>query len=91
MRHNLADTLRRLKRFDEARQEILRAIKCKSQFGHASKLWTTWAILAEIETDAGNPTAAADAKGKAITCFLTYRRDGGENHDTEGRISLSSN
>src|SRR5262249_1860991 len=41
-----------------------------------------------IETDAGNPTAAAEAQRKAIACYLAYRRDGGENYDTEGRICL---
>ena len=87
--NNLADTLRRLRRLDEARQEVRRAIECKTQFGHASEPWTSWAILAAIETDAGNTTAAAEAKGKAITCYLAYRRDGGENHDGPGRLSLA--
>ena len=32
---------------------------------------------------------AAEAKGKAIACYLAYRRDGGENHDASGRISLA--
>ena len=88
-RNNLADTLRQLTRFDEARQEILRAIECKSQFGHASRLWTSWAVLAEIEREDGNLTASEDAKSKAIACYLAYRRDGGENHDRGGRISLA--
>ena len=60
-----------------------------TQFGHASEPWKTWAILADIETDAGNPTAAAEAKRKAIECYLAYRRDGGENHDADGRICLA--
>ena len=72
--------LRKLRRLDEARQEIRRAIECDAQFGHAAEPWKTWAILADIETDAGNATAAAEAKGKAIACYLAYRRDGGENH-----------
>ena len=55
-------TLRKLRRLDEARQEIRRAIECKAQFGHAAEPWKTWAILADIETDAGNATAAAEAK-----------------------------
>ena len=45
--------------------------------------WKSWTILADIETDAGNPAAAAEAKRKAIDCYLAYRRDGGENHDTD--------
>ncbi len=59
VRNNLANTLRKLGRFDEARQEILLAIKCMAQFGHASQPWTPWSILADIETATGNPTAAA--------------------------------
>jgi len=88
-RSNLAETLRKLGRFDEARQEILRAIECKAQFGHASEPWTTWSVLAQIETAAGNPTAAAGANHKAIACYLAYRRDGGENHYDDGRICLA--
>ena len=88
-RSNIANALRKLRRLDEARQEILRAIDCKAQFGHASEPWTSWAILAAIETDAGNTTAAAEAMGKAIASYLAYRRDGGENHNNAGLISLA--
>ncbi len=89
VRNNLANTLCKLRRLDEARQEIRRAIECDAQFGHASEPWKTWSILADIETDAGNPAAAAEAKRKAIACYLAYRRDGGENHFQTGRISLA--
>ncbi len=85
-RNNLAIRLRKLRRLDEARREIRRAIECKSKFGHAAEPWKTWNILADIETDDGNPVAAAEAKGKAIECYLAYRRDGGENHDGPGRL-----
>jgi len=85
-RNNLAITLRKLRRLDEARQEIRRAIECKAQFGHASEPWKSWGILADIETDAGNSAAAEEAKGKAIACYLAYRRDGGENHSGAGRL-----
>jgi tetratricopeptide (TPR) repeat protein len=85
-RYNLATCLRKIRHFAEARQEILRAIKCDSQFGHTSETWKTWSILADIETDAGNPIAAAEAKRKAIACYLAYRCDGGENHDGPGRL-----
>jgi tetratricopeptide (TPR) repeat protein len=87
-RNNLADTLRKLRRLDEARLEIRQAIEGKAQVGHAAEPWTSWGILAGIETDAGNPAAAAEARAKAIACYLAYRRDGGENHDADGRISL---
>jgi tetratricopeptide (TPR) repeat protein len=87
-RSNLAKTLRKLRRLNEARQEILRAIDCKAQFGHASQPWLSWYTLAAIETDAGNTAAAAEAQGKAIACYLAYRREGGENHSGSGRLSL---
>jgi len=87
-RNNLAFLLRKLGRLDEAQQEILRAIECKAQFGHASEPWTSWSILASIETDAGNIAAAAEAKHKAIASYLAYRRDGGENHDGRGRLCV---
>ncbi len=85
----LGNTLRKLRRLDEARQEIRRAIECDAQFGHASEPWTAWAILAGIETDAGNAAAAAEAQRQAIACYLAYRRDGGENYDDAGRIALA--
>jgi len=87
-RSNLGQTLRRLGRWDEARQAIRRAIECKEPFGHTSELWSTWANLAGIETGVGNASAAGQARANAVTCYLAYRRDGGENHDADGRISL---
>ncbi len=88
-RSNLGETLRKLRRFDEALEEIRRAIECKAPYGHASEPWTTWAILSDIETDAGQPAAAAEARAKAIAGYLAYRGDGGENHTDPGRISLA--
>jgi len=88
-RNNVADTLRKLRRLDEARQEIRRAIECDAQFGHASQPWTAWSIFASIEKEADNPAAAVEANRKAIASYLAYRRDGGENHDPPGRIGLA--
>jgi tetratricopeptide (TPR) repeat protein len=87
-RSNLANTLRKLQLGDEARQEILRAIECKSRFGHASEPWKTWDILADIETATGNAPAAAEARQKGRNAYLAYRRDGGENHNGDGRLAL---
>jgi tetratricopeptide (TPR) repeat protein len=86
VRNNLASTLRRLGRLDEARHEILRAIDCQAQIGHASRPWVAWYQLAHIETDSGNVPAAAAARAKAIESYLAYRRDGGENHEAIGRL-----
>lgn len=88
-RNNLAGTLLQLGSLDEARQEVRKAIQGGAPFGHASSPWASWSVLANIETSAGNPAAAVDAKRNAIASYLDYRRDGGENLDFEGRISLN--
>lgn len=87
-RTNLGATLCKLRRYEEARQEIRRAIECKQDYGHAVAPWTTWGILTDIETGAGDAPAATEAKQKAIACFLAHRRDGGENHEGIGRLCL---
>jgi tetratricopeptide (TPR) repeat protein len=87
--NNLAIAFGKLQRLKEARQAIRRAIDCKAPFGHAALPWTSWDILANIETAAGNPSAAADARHQAIGGFLAYRRDGGENQSGAGRLALA--
>jgi tetratricopeptide (TPR) repeat protein len=76
-RNNLALTLQKLGRLDDARREVLRAIECDAQFSHASEPWLAWTVLAYIETGAGNAAAAAEAKRVATASYLAYRRDGG--------------
>jgi tetratricopeptide (TPR) repeat protein len=87
-RSGLAIALRILRRLDEAREEIRRSIKCAELSGHAIEPWKFWGILVDIEMDASNPAAAAEAKRKAIACYLAYRRDGGENHSGAGRLTF---
>ncbi|MFM8275877.1 MAG: tetratricopeptide repeat protein, partial [Cyanobium sp.] len=87
--NNLAATFSKLKRLEEARQAIRRAIECNASFGHAAEPWKSWNILAAIETAAGNSAAAADARHQAIDAFLAYRRDGGENQHGSGRLTLA--
>src|SRR5262249_222114 len=88
-RNNLAGSLRGLRRWNEAKQAILRAIECDSPFGHAAEPWKTWNILADIEAGAGNADLAAQANARASDCYLAYRRDGGENHYDDGRIAVA--
>jgi len=88
-RNNLSAALSKLQRLEEARQSIRRAIECKALFGHAALPWTSWTILADIETAAGNTSAAADARHQALGAFLAYRRDGGENQIGSGRLALA--
>jgi len=88
-RTNLGIALNKLGRPGDARQEVQLGIECGRPFGHTSEPWTSWALLAAIEMAAGNSAASGDAKRKAIACYLAYRRDGGENHEGEGRVSLA--
>jgi tetratricopeptide (TPR) repeat protein len=76
-RSNIAATLHRLKRYDEARPEIMRAIECKRQFGHAAEPWKSFAILHQIEAAAGNHAAARAAWQQARDAYLAYRQQGG--------------
>ena len=64
-------------------------MECREPFGHAAEPWTTWRILAGIEASAGNAIAAAQAHARAVACYLAYRRDGGENHYHDGRVSVA--
>jgi hypothetical protein len=87
-RSNLADTLRRLSRLVEARHAIERAIACKAKFGNEAEPWKTFMILCAIELDDCNPAAAAKARHLGIDALLAYRREGGENLDSAGRLAL---
>jgi hypothetical protein len=78
-RYNLANSLIKLQRYEEARVELQRVIECDKAFGHSAQPWKTWAILCDLEQASHNPTAAQAAKQQAIQCYLAYRRDGGEN------------
>lgn len=89
-RNNLAVALLKLQRPEpeKARQAIRRAIECKAPFGHTAQPWTSWGNLTDIETAAGNSAAAADARHQALSAFLAYLRDGGENQYGSGGLAL---
>lgn len=76
-RSNLADTLFKLQRYDDARREVLRAIECETPFGHAAQIWKTWSTLYNLEEAIDNRPAADAARQKAIESYLAYRRAGG--------------
>ncbi|MBV8857162.1 MAG: tetratricopeptide repeat protein [Acidobacteria bacterium] len=78
VRSNLALTLLQMQQYDEARRELLRAIKCKEPYGHAAELWKTWNILHNLEQASGNAEAAARARARAVESYLAYRRAGGQ-------------
>jgi tetratricopeptide (TPR) repeat protein len=76
-RTNLANTLRKLGRYDEARSELLRGIQCNELYGDAAKPWITWDILHLLELSSGDAEAAALARQRAVESYLSYRREGG--------------
>ncbi len=78
VRNNLAGTLIKLQRYDEARRELRRAIECKQPYGHAAQPWTAWGILHDLEQATGHAQAAAEARAQAVAAYLAYRRVGGE-------------
>jgi len=77
VRSNLVDKLIKLRFYDEARQELQRAIECKKPFGHAAEPWKDWAILENLEHATGHAGAAAAARQQAVQTYLAYRRSGG--------------
>ncbi|MFZ5856192.1 MAG: tetratricopeptide repeat protein [Chloroflexota bacterium] len=85
-RNNIANSLRLLKRYDEARAEIRRAIECKSQVGLAATPWTSFEILRQIEEATGDPAAARAAWAQARDAYLAYRRQGGYAQTVGGRL-----
>jgi len=53
VRSNLAYTLIKLGRLDEARPAIERAIACDEPFGHLAEPWKTWDILHKLASRSG--------------------------------------
>jgi tetratricopeptide (TPR) repeat protein len=86
VRGNLTITLIMFKRYDEARQEIQRAIECFKPYGHHVEPWRAWDKLHDIELADGNQEAAARAREKAIQLYLACRRDGGEDQSPGARL-----
>jgi len=86
-RNNIAETLRKLGRNDEARQEILRAIECRKPSGHAAEPWKTFGILHKIEQAAGSGAEAAAAWRQARDAYLAYRREGGYAQSGMGKVA----
>lgn len=87
VRSNLADTLHQLARLDEARTQAQQALACKRQVGADSAPWTTWALLAQIETDAHQPDAALEAHRQAVASYYTHRKGGASASVLEGQLT----
>ena len=75
---NLATALCLLGRLDQARQAAGTAATRLTRLGYAAKPWRAWAVLHDIERDAGDAPAAARARQQALDLYHAYRQDGGE-------------
>jgi tetratricopeptide (TPR) repeat protein len=87
-RNNLARTLIKLQRFEEARRELHRAIERLKPYGHAAEPWRAWGVLHNLEQATGHPQAAADARRQAIASYLAYRRAGGASQSEVAELYL---
>ncbi|MDR4505044.1 MAG: toll/interleukin-1 receptor domain-containing protein [Candidatus Scalindua sp.] len=88
VRGNLTITLIILKRYEEARREILRAIECFKPYGHNVEPWRAWDKLREIELAEGNQEAASRARKQSVQVYLACRRDGGEDQNPSARLCV---
>lgn len=84
--NNLGIALHCLSRFDEARQALSAALALIQNLGYSAEPWKTWTVLADLECDAGNPEAAAQARRQAMAIYHAYRIDGGEPMDSAARL-----
>ena len=85
-RNNIARIVCNLKRYDEARSEIMRAIECKQELGHAGTVWNAFNILHDIEAAAGDQAAARAAWAQARDAYLAYRGQGGYAQRDGGKL-----
>jgi len=85
-RSNTAIPLIRLKRYDQARRELERALQCKASLGDVAQPWKTWDILYHLELLTGNQETANAAKKKALQTYLSYRKAGGESQSPIAEI-----
>lgn len=85
-RSNIAATLRHLLRYDEARENIERAIECNRPSGHAGEPWKVFNILRDIEMADGNQADAQKAWQQARAAYLAYRRQGGYAQSESGKF-----
>lgn len=75
---DLGNTLRKLRRWDEARQVLSESIKLKLPLGNAGQRWIPWGLLAKVENAAGDRAAARKAHKHALAALFEYRAAGGE-------------
>ncbi len=84
---NLAESLRRLERYEEARQEINRAIECAQKIGITAEAWKSYNILCRIENTEGHTAAGKTAWSNARDAYFAYRRQDGFPQFNSGKLA----
>jgi hypothetical protein len=85
-RCNLGIRLIKLRRYNDARRQLHRAVECNTPFGATTEPWKTWDALHHLETACNNTDAAEMARGKAIDAYESYRRDGGGSYEAAAQL-----
>ncbi len=85
-RTNLGLVLHAAGRLDEARSELLTALREGEPFGHAAQPWKAWAALGDVERSEDDLEAAGDAMDRARAAYRAYRREGGAPEDGASRL-----
>ena len=85
-RNNLAESYHALGLLDEARRALRAALQLVAPLGHAAQPWKTWAILYDVEIDAGKRRRAAQAIAQARLLYRAYRVAGGAPVDGATRL-----
>ena len=85
-RNNLAEVYHAVGRLDDAREQIRSAITLLEPFGFSGQPWKCWAVLHDVERDAGLAERAAEANAQARDLYLRYRRAGGQALDGATRL-----
>ncbi|MBD1915386.1 MULTISPECIES: tetratricopeptide repeat protein [Cyanophyceae] len=84
--HNIAKTLYRLNFYDEAREQILQAIKCYQPYGTAVGIWKSFNILYKVEVATKKLAAAQIAWQQARRAYFIYRQEGGQAQFDGGKL-----
>lgn len=85
-RNNLANVLIRLRRHDEARQELYRASECNLPDSFTARNWAIPRGLHDVGQAVQNPGVADQARQQAMQKYLAYRRAGGKNNNPGTRL-----
>ncbi|EIJ34991.1 CHAT domain-containing protein [Thiothrix nivea] len=88
-RSHLAEMWFEMGDYGEAYSEANKAIGMGENQGHEALIWKSFELLHRLEEKMGNLKEAHQAWRQALTAYLAYRRDGGENNESGGCLALA--